>query len=158
MNRSQADLPEAILLSCAAGPSLSTFFTWRNSSGRSPPMMVKPKPWGLFFRVVRRIAPCNWDGSRVNPLKPASSKRQRERVCETNNLKLVCSTRQDVLCTSKQAVGIKISNVCQNWWSSLWIWTVSAVLITALQKPSWKQTQKNTEYSSTERKGKSEFH
>lgn len=76
INISRVDLPEAILLSCAAGPSLRTFFTWRNSSGRSPPMMVKPNPWGLFFRVVRKIAPCSWDGSRVNPLKPASSKRR----------------------------------------------------------------------------------
>lgn len=42
--RRSCRLPEAILLSCAAGPSGSTFFTWRNSSGRSPPMMVNPKP------------------------------------------------------------------------------------------------------------------
>lgn len=119
MYRSRVDLPEAILLSCAAGPSLRTFFTWRNSSGRSPPMMVKPKPWGLFFRVVRKIAPCSWDGSRVNPLKPVSSKRGMiEIVCETNNLKLVYKARQRV-CTSKWAVCIEISLVCQNEQSSL---------------------------------------
>lgn len=63
-------LPEAILLSCAAGPSGRTFLTWRNSSGRSPPMMVNPKPWGLFLRDVFRIEPCSWDGSRVKPRAP----------------------------------------------------------------------------------------
>jgi len=59
------DLPGAILPSCAAGPSFNTFFTWRNSSGLSPPIIVKPKPIVLFFSDVRISAPMSWDGSLV---------------------------------------------------------------------------------------------
>lgn len=62
--------PEAILLSWAAGPSLSTFFTCRNSSVRSPPMMVKPNPWGLFFSAVWYNSPFSWLGSAVKPDVP----------------------------------------------------------------------------------------
>lgn len=59
--------PDAILLSWAAGPSLSTFFTCRNSSVRSPPMMVNPNPWELFFSAVWYISPLSWLGSEVKP-------------------------------------------------------------------------------------------
>lgn len=70
--------PEAILLSCAAGPSARTFFTCRNSSGRSPPMMVKPKPWWLFLRAVWYSSPFSWVGSRVNPGVPAAPPTETE--------------------------------------------------------------------------------
>ena len=50
-----------------AGPSFRTFLTWRNSSGRSPPMMVKPKPPGLFLRAACSRVPRRAPGSRVNP-------------------------------------------------------------------------------------------
>lgn len=62
--------PDAILLSRAAGPSLSTFFTCRNSSVRSPPMMVKPNPWVLFFSAVWYSSPFSWLGSAVKPKVP----------------------------------------------------------------------------------------
>lgn len=62
--------PDAILLSWAAGPSLSTFFTCRNSSVRSPPMMVNPNPWALFFSAVWYISPFSWLGSAVKPDAP----------------------------------------------------------------------------------------
>lgn len=55
----------AILASAAAGPSGMTLFTCRNSSGSSPPMMVKPKPMALFCRAVDRKEPFSWAGSRV---------------------------------------------------------------------------------------------
>lgn len=58
-------LPGAIFPSCAAGPSFSTCFTCRNSSGLSPPMMVKPNPIALFFSDARTRTPFSWDGSRV---------------------------------------------------------------------------------------------
>lgn len=43
-----------------------TLFTCRNSSGSSPPMMVKPKPMVLFCSAVDRKLPFSWVGSRVN--------------------------------------------------------------------------------------------
>lgn len=58
-------LPVSIFPSCAAGPSGMTLFTWRNSSGSSPPMIVNPKPMLLFLRVVLRNVPFSWDASRV---------------------------------------------------------------------------------------------
>lgn len=58
--------PVAILPSAAAGPSGMTLFTCRNSSGSSPPMMVKPKPMLLFWSDVDRKLPFSWVGSRVN--------------------------------------------------------------------------------------------
>lgn len=63
--------PGAILPSCAAGPSFNTFFTWRNSSGLSPPMIVKPNPMVLFFKDVLISAPVSWDGSRVKTDLPS---------------------------------------------------------------------------------------
>lgn len=56
----------AIFASAAAGPSGMTLFTCRNSSGSSPPMMVKPKPMLLFCSAVDRKLPFSWVGSRVN--------------------------------------------------------------------------------------------
>lgn len=56
----------AIFASAAAGPSGMTLLTCRNSSGSSPPMMVKPKPMLLFCSAVDRKLPFSWVGSRVN--------------------------------------------------------------------------------------------
>lgn len=64
-SKAARSLPVSIFPSCAAGPSGITLFTCRNSSGSSPPMMVNPKPMLLFFRVVLRNVPFNWDASRV---------------------------------------------------------------------------------------------
>ncbi|KAF3854678.1 hypothetical protein F7725_022733 [Dissostichus mawsoni] len=50
----------------AAGPSGITLFTCRNSSGSSPPMIVKPNPMLLFCRAVDRKFPFSWVGSLVN--------------------------------------------------------------------------------------------
>ncbi|TNN21636.1 hypothetical protein EYF80_068253 [Liparis tanakae] len=57
--------PVSIFPSAAAGPSWMTLFTWRNSSGSSPPMMVKPKPMLLFWSAVDRKLPLSCVGSRV---------------------------------------------------------------------------------------------
>lgn len=59
-------LPVSIFPSCAAGPSGITLFTCRNSSGSSPPMIVKPNPMLLFCRAVDRKVPFSWVGSLVN--------------------------------------------------------------------------------------------
>lgn len=64
-NCKTSSLPDEILPSCAAGPSFNTFFTCRNSSGLSPPIIVNPNPIVLFFSDVRISVPINWDGSRV---------------------------------------------------------------------------------------------
>lgn len=58
--------PVAIFPSAAAGPSGITLLTWRNSSGSSPPIIVKPKPMLLFWSDVDKKLPFSWVGSRVN--------------------------------------------------------------------------------------------
>lgn len=65
-NRESGSVPVAIFASAAAGPSGMTLLTCRNSSGSSPPMMVKPKPMLLFCSAVDRKLPFSWVGSRVN--------------------------------------------------------------------------------------------
>lgn len=59
-------LPVAIFPSAAAGPSGITLLTCRNSSGSSPPIIVKPKPMLLFWSDVDKKLPFSWVGSRVN--------------------------------------------------------------------------------------------
>lgn len=70
LNESQvvfaSGLPVAIFPSAAAGPSGMTLLTWRNSSGSSPPIIVKPKPMLLFWRDVDKKLPFSCVGSRVN--------------------------------------------------------------------------------------------
>lgn len=68
-------LPVAIFLSCAAGPSGMTLLTCRNSSGSSPPMIVKPNPMLLLCRAVDRKLPFSCVGSRVNRGFSAGAKR-----------------------------------------------------------------------------------
>lgn len=82
--------PGAILPSCAAGPSFSTFFTCRNSSGLSPPIIVNPNPIVLFFKDVRIRAPNNWDGSRVK-IDFTDSAHKEEYISNTFSCLLIVS-------------------------------------------------------------------
>lgn len=63
---SSCTVPVSIFPSCAAGPSGMTLLTCRNSSGSSPPMMVKPNPMLLFWRAVDKKEPFSCVGSSVN--------------------------------------------------------------------------------------------